>query len=174
MVFTAVHRFDPASGEAWTKYIAWSGLDHLREVISLDVVLCPTFFKELLAEDWKHNVQADFKTHLFHDANYVIARVGEERVNVCGLLEEPSAEEVAAFADPRFVFCGFDLVEERTGISALVNCGGFDKAFLGRDLSDRGLLTDYASARAVQTRLRAEYPEEPHANCEVWAIWRNR
>ena len=171
IVFSAVQRFDPASGEAWQKYIAWSRLTHLREVVSLDTSLCPSFFKELSAADWEHNVQQDFQTDRFHDPDYVIQRVVDERVNVLALIEEPSAEEVAGFADPRFLFRGFDLIEERTGISALVNCGGFDKAFLGRDLSDCGLLVDYARARAVQRQLRLEYPEEPHADCRLWGIW---
>jgi hypothetical protein len=41
-------------------------------------------------------------------------------------MQNPSDDEVRSFSDPRFVFRGFDLVELKTGISALVNCGGFD------------------------------------------------
>jgi hypothetical protein len=168
-LFTAVHRFDPSAGEAWAKYISWSGLVHLREVISLDIVLCPNFFEGHLApEDWQHNVQADFKTHLFPEADYLIRRTAGAPAH------EPSADEVTAFADPRFVLRGFDLIEEMTGISALVNCRGFDKAFHGPELSDCGLLLDYAHARDVQHRLRAEYPEQSHADCKMWAIWQKR
>jgi len=86
-------------------------------------------------------------------------------------MENPTASDLRSFADPRFVFQGFDLVELQTGISALVNCGGFDKAFTPADLSDCGLLPDHAGAMMVQKRLRAEYPDEPHANCDVWAVW---
>ena len=60
----------------------------------------------------------------------------------------------------------------QTGISALVNCGGFDRAFASTDLSYCGLLTDHARASEVQDLLRAEYPDEPHADYDLWAIWR--
>ena len=64
-----------------------------------------------------------------------------------------------------------DLVERGGEISALLNCGGFDKAFAGADISEYGLLTDHAKATEVQRLLRAEYPNEHHADCDVWAIW---
>jgi len=172
VVFSAVKRFDLTSGEAWPKFIAWSSLTQLREVVSLDLILCPTIFNELTAEDWLHNVQEDFKITLFHDLDYVLSKVAEDdRVNVLALLQNPTDDEVRSFSDRRFVFRGFDLVELHTGISALVNCGGFDKAFAPTELSDCGLLADHARALSVQRLLRYEYTDEHHAACDVWAIW---
>lgn len=172
VLFTAVQRFDPARGDTWPRFIAWSGLTQLREVVSLDIILCPTLFPELTAEDWQHNVQEDFKLSYFYDLDHVLAKVAENvRVNVLALVQNPTDDELRSFTDSRFVFRGFDLVELRTGISALVNCGGFPRAFASKDLSDCGLLTDHATALAVQRRLRAEYPTEHHANCDVWALW---
>jgi hypothetical protein len=95
-------------------------------------------------------------------------------VNVLALLQNPTDDEVRSFSDHRFVFRGFDLIELQTGISALVNCGGFPKAFSSTDLSDCGLLMEHARALSVQKLLRAEYPDEPHADCDAWAIWRMR
>lgn len=172
VVYSAVKRFDPACGEEWRKYIEWSGLWQLREVISLDLILCPTYFKELIAEDWQHNVQEDFKTNFFHDLDYVLRRVaGDDRMNILALMQNPTDADLGSFTDPQFVFHGFDLVELQTGISALVNCGGFDKAFTSTELSECGLLTDHSRALSVQKGLKAEYPGEHHANCDVWAIW---
>src|SRR4051812_33729473 len=166
VVYTAVQRFDPACGERWHKFIEWSGLKQLRQVVSLDLILCPTVFGELTAEDWQHNVQEDFKITLFHDLDHVLRRVaGDDRATVLALMQNPTVADLGSFADHRFVFRGFDLVELQTGISALVNCGGFDKAFAPADLSECGLLTDHAGAMNVQKRLRAEYPDEPHADC---------
>ena len=65
VVYTAVQRFDPACGERWHGFVEWSGLKQLREVVSLDLMPCPTVFGELTAEDWRHNVQEDFKITLF-------------------------------------------------------------------------------------------------------------
>lgn len=172
VVYSAVRRFDPGCGEAWPKFVAWSGLTQLQEVVSLDLILCPTVFGELTAEDWRHNVQEDFKITLFHDLDHVLRRVaGDDRVNVLALMQNPTDDEIRSFSDPRFVFRGFDLVELQTGISALVNCGGFDKAFVPTELSACGLLADHARASSVQVRLRAEYPDEHHADCDLWAVW---
>ena len=172
VIYSAVQRFDPAGSDKWTKFIEWSGLTQLQEVISLDGVLCPTVFRQLVAEDWQHNVQEDYKTHLFHDLEYVLGKVaGNDRVNVLALMQNPSDEEARPYYDPRFVFRGFDLIERGGEISALLNCGGFAKAFASTDLSDCGLLTDHAKAMIVQKLLRAEYPDEHHADCDVWAIW---
>jgi hypothetical protein len=172
VVYTAVKRFNPGCGEAWRKFIQWSGLAQLREVVSLDRILCPTVFGELTAEDWRHNVQEDFWITLFHDLDHVLRRVaGGGRVNVLALLRNPTDGEVCSFHDPRFLLRGFDLVELPTGISALVNCGGFDRVFAAADLSECGLLTEHGQAVSVQRRLRVEYPDEPHADCDVWAIW---
>jgi len=172
ILYSAVNRFDPTSGETWQGYINWSGLTQLREVISLDGILCPSMFQELTDEDWEFNVQEDFKTHLFFNLDHVLKKlVGEERVNVLALMESPAAEDVASFADPRFAFRGFDLVEVHGTISALVNCGGFDMAFSNAELSEFGLITEYQRAFDIQQALREHYPDEPHADCGVWAIW---
>jgi len=172
VIYSAVKRFDPACGQRWRDFIDWSGLTQLREVMSLDCILCPNIIQDLTDEDWLYNVQEDFKITLFHDLDYLVKRVaGEGQVNILALLQNPTEEEVHSFSDRRFDFRGFDLVELQTGISALVNCGGFDKAFAGSELSECGLLTDHAHALRVQKHLREEYPDEPHANCDLWAIW---
>jgi hypothetical protein len=171
-MYSAVTRFDPNRGDDWQEYIEWSGLSHLREVLSLDSLLCPTIVETLTDEDWQYNIHEDHKTHLFHNLDYLLRRIaGNKQVNVLAVMHEPSAADVCSFVDSRFVFRGFDLIETDGGISALSNCGGFDKSFSSADLSEYGLLTDYAKAVDVQQLLIREYPEEHHAECDLWAIW---
>ncbi len=174
-LYTAVRRFDPACGDAWTKYVTWSGLTHLKEVVSLDGILCPAVIKELIDEDWKHNVQEDYKVFLFRDLDYLLSRVTDhDQVNFLAIMQNPTAEDVRSFTKPRFEFRGFDLVDVHGDISALVNCGGFAKAFSKADLSECGLVTDYARATEIHRLLQSEYPQEPHAECDMWAIWQLR
>ena len=173
-IYSAVQRFDPTCNDKWTNFIEWCGLTQLQEVISLDSILCPSVIviDELTAEDWQHVINENFKCHLFHDLEYMLVKVaGSDRVNVLALMQNPNDHEVLEFSDRRFTLRGFDLVELQTGISALVNCGGFPKAFSSSDLSPCGLLIDHAKAMSVRKLLRAEYPDEHHANCDVWAIW---
>jgi hypothetical protein len=171
IAYTAVTRFGPDRDD-WQKYIDWSGLTKLREVISLDGILCPSVVQELTDEDWQYNVHEDCRTHLFRDPDYLLRKVaGNKRVNVLAVIHEPTANDLTSFVDPYFVFRGFDLVETGGSISALVNCGGLDKAFAIEDLSEYGLLTEHAKALNVQRLLRSEYPDERHAECDLWAIW---
>ena len=172
VMYCAVERFDPTWADSWSKFIDWSGLTQLREVISLDGILCPSIFQELTDEDWQHNVREDFKTSYFHDLDYVLGKLaGRDRANVLAVMHEPPPAELMSFTDHRFVFRGFDLIEQGGNISALVNCGGFPKAFFSTELSDCGLLADQAVASSIQRKLQAEYPDDHHAECDVWAIW---
>ena len=131
-LFAARRRFDPDDGDRWAGYVAWSGLSQLTEVVSLDTILCPVLPASLLPADWEHNVHADYQTFLFRSQAYLRARVaGEPRVNLLALLRNPSEGEVDAAALPGFRLAGFDLVDVHGDISALTNCGGFDRAFAG-------------------------------------------
>jgi hypothetical protein len=49
--FTAVKRFDSSAGDSWEKFVNWSGLFNLTEVITLDCSLCPSLFLDLVRED---------------------------------------------------------------------------------------------------------------------------
>jgi hypothetical protein len=170
--FTAVRRFDSSVGAEWDRYLDWSKLPHLREVISIDGILCPSIFRELTHEDWNHNVHENCKCDLMWDLNYVLARADDSTaLNVLAIAQEPAQAEVAEFCDPRFVFRGSDLVEVEGSTSALVCCGGFDRALAPTDLSDCGLITDHARAADVQAALWREYPDEHHADTDIWAIW---
>ena len=172
--YIALKKFGPFSGPAWDEYAAWARLTQLEEVVSLDTILCPSEIWELSREDWLHNVQEDFMIEFFWDLDYLLGRLESvQGINVLAAQREPDAASVAAFQDGRFAFQGLDLVERPgLGVSALVNCGGFEKAFRPDDLNSVGLLPDYDLARAVQQRLRENYPGERHADCCVWALWK--
>jgi len=43
------------------------GFTQLWEVVSLDRILWASVFQDMIAEDWQHNVQKNFKTNLFHN-----------------------------------------------------------------------------------------------------------
>jgi hypothetical protein len=74
---------------------------------------------------------------------------------------------------PGFSFLGFDLLDVCGDVSALTNCGGFEDVFGKEEISELGLLRDVVRAYEVQLGLRTAYPNEPHAECHVWAIWRS-
>ncbi len=90
------------------------------------------------------------------------------------MILEPSPEDLVRHEVRSFEFKGFDLIERDGATSSLTNCGGFDDAFRSWELSDCGLLQNLDRAYEVRDTLANLYPEEPHADCEVWAVWRAR
>jgi hypothetical protein len=174
--YRMVERFDPTSGEAWSKYVEWSKLSHLKEVVGLDTMLCRVVVSFDTEEDWRHASHPDFLDAVFDDLPYagnrLPAGLDPTRLQVIALQREPADERVRDLGPQGFEFCGFDLVEEATCTSALNSCGGFDDVFSAQDLNERGLVSDLAAARDIRRRLRAAHPEEAHADCALWALWR--
>ena len=80
----------------------------------------------------------------------------------------------AAIFPAGFDFAGFELLDVHGDVSALTDCGGFPEVFAGDELNAFGLLSDLARADEVRRGLRTAYPDEPHAHCDVWALWRQR
>jgi hypothetical protein len=172
--FTAIKRFGPKDGEAWDKYVQWSGLTQLIEVISLDHTLCPNFFRdhEIVDADWT-NLKYEGKVDIYRDPDYLRDRIGTNCSNyrIIAVAKNPLVPE--GFSDSHFEFVGYDLIEDYTTISALTNCGGFPDVFRNEELSEFGLITNYERAVEVQRLLREYHPEEPHAICDLYAIWRS-
>lgn len=71
-----------------------------------------------------------------------------------------------------FSFCGFDLADNLE-ISAITNCGNyFEKVFTYKDLNEFGLIPNFQLAKKIQVKLMEEYPNEEHAYCALFAVWR--
>ena len=172
-LFIVTERFDTSS-PGWERYITWSRLHHLVEVVSLDSMLCPPVISEILDADWPHVCNEDFMLRYFHDLDYLLERAGplSNRNLLCVFLN-PEDEPMPP-ASLRFCFEleGFDLVNIECDTSALTNCGGFRLAFENTELSPHGLLGSLRRANEVRDELRKHYPEEHHAACNTWAIFR--
>jgi hypothetical protein len=171
--FIATERFDQ-SYAGWGKYIAWSGLEQLDEVVSLDGALCPTVLPTIKKEYWNHIVNEDLMFHFFIDLDYLRNETADiHRKNLLCVFRNPPGHPSSQVPEG-FEFIGYDLVDKDTSISALTNCGGFPKAFSNGELSEKGLFRTHERSREVQDALRQQYPNEPHADCYLWAIFRCR
>jgi hypothetical protein len=170
--FIATETFTPRR-DGWEKYIAWSGLRQLDEVVSLDPILCPTLLPDIKASYWPHIVNEDFMLGFFVDLDFLLAQVPAfEEKNLLCVWRNPPAEPLRCKGSVDFEFLGYDLVDVQGGASALTNCGGFPNVFSNSELSAKGLFASHARALEVQAGLRAIHPHEPHADCHVWAISR--
>jgi hypothetical protein len=159
--FIAVERFGPANGAAWAKYVEWSKLDQVEELVSLDNMLCPTVLKDIRDHHWPHIVNEDCYLHFFTDLEFLRQELAAEKVEGARLLcvlRNPDKRPSLSAELSSFCFLGFDLVEAASGISALSNCGGWPE--LGnRELSKWGLLTDHTRALDLQAICHATIPK---------------
>ena len=172
-LFIATEPFTPQDGDKWRNYIQWSGLTQLTEVVSLDQMLCPPILPEIKTKYWPHIVNEDFMLHYFLDLDFLKHEiVSVARRNLMCVLRNP-AEEPTRPPVEDFRFLGYDLVDVENSVSALTNCGGFPDVFSNSELSSVGLLADFRRAVQVRSKLRSRYPEENHANCNLWAIFRS-
>ncbi len=172
-LFIATERFDPSDGEKWEKYAQWAKIPALTEVVSLDAMLCRHLINGPQNEDWQHIVCEDFRLDYFHDLDYLRQRTRDtRRRNVLGLYRNPEQHIEAAPASGNFEFVGYDLIDEQTQISALTNCGGFPDVFANEELNRFGLIDGFERAREVRRFLVERHPKEPHAQCEMYAVWR--
>jgi hypothetical protein len=170
--FIATEKFDSFHA-GWAKYIAWAKLDQLDEVVSLDCSLCPTVLPKIKPEYWNRIVNEDFTLHFFTDLGFLRDEIADiPRKNVLCVFRNPPVHPTSGIPD-NFEFVGYDLVDVQSQTSALTNCGGFFDAFSGSELSEKGLLTSFERSREVQAGLRSRYPHDPHANCNLWAIFRD-
>lgn len=172
-LYTVRQRFMP-SMPGWKSYIEFSGFDQIVELVTLDSMMCPNMLSELRKEDWEHNVHEDWRTELFYDADYLIARDGfdENTQQVLGIICQPRQAEPPA---PKFETCGFDIMDSYFGNSTLTNCGRIPEAFSPSIVNQYGLIADVDLAYSIRDKMRRLQPDDPHlSKCEVWQICRRR
>ena len=173
MFYACNERFDTNDGERWFDYLRWLGRTDIQRLISLDSMLCPTLVRIDGDSDWEFAVCEDFMLDFFTDLDFVLRRAASfPRHMVLAAARDPSAEDVTAFSHPDFEFAGFDIVDRQCCASALLNCGGFPDVFSAAELSPAsGLIQSRERAFEIRDRLHELHPEEPHADCYVWALW---
>jgi len=141
--------------------------------VSLDDLLCQHAVRELCTEDWRHIVNEDYMLHFFTDVEYLVRRCGGVAGrNLLCAFRDPQQHPAAPSVPYDFRFEGYDLADVDGSTSALTNCGGFPLAFSNDELTSHGLLPSLERASEAQQALAAHYPEEHHADCSVWALFR--
>ncbi len=155
------------------KYREWSKLHHVKEVVSLDCALCPNVLDNNNEDDLIYLQNDGFYYDIVNNLDKLISKVQNVKdKQILAVSRNPENDCSNLIIDGRFKFYGYDLLEDDTRISALVNCGGFDKAFNPQDISEYGLIKDFKKAKEVQFLLANEYPYENHVFCTLWAIWK--
>lgn len=172
-IYTARKRFTPQVGDGWADYIKWIGFAKVKEMVTIDYMLCPNLITVLTDADWSHNVHVGHRTSWFHDLTYTRQRCdwrpGHDQI--IAMLDSPEVEHTAPTG---FAPCGFDIVDGFDAISVLSNCGRLPGIVDPLAVNAYGLLTDLATATTIAEVIRETFPDDPHCNdCNVWQIARD-
>jgi len=161
----------------WDKYIEWSKLYHLTELVSVDGCLNEDLVKPNLKNDDNWNfiiIDEYYHTGFYTTADYVLKNMKpQDKFNFLTVVKNPD-EKCEAIQVKDFEFIGYDLLDYAYDISALTNCGGFDETFSSNELNQFGLLSEFEKTYDVKKRLLENNPEEHHADCNVIAVWRHK
>lgn len=175
-LYTARSLYDE-DGMSWDKYIEWSKLTHLTELVSLDgmlnnILVEPDYNN---AEDWDNiHTFEQYETGFFMTLDFVFKRLkAKDKFNLLTVVLEPD-QDCKNVNIEDYEFVGYDLLDQDFGISALTNCGGFDETFLPTDLNNNGLIDDFIKAYDIKKRLLENNPNEYHADTNVIAVWRHK
>ena len=120
-----------------------------EEIVSFDCVL------------FKMNEIKSSKSHFGFGSRQIMA-----------VIIRPQLEPASYLENEGFEFCGYDLVETATAISAITDCGAEFESIPYSLLTKFGLLPTYKDAVLTQLALVEECPDEPHAYCDIYEIWR--
>lgn len=171
-LYTLRERLTVNSQQRFDDYRTFSGFHHITELVTLDSMMCPDLIDELRTEDWEHNVQEDFRTELFRDADYLLSRQPTDgsKHQLIAALECPLLQ----FAiPPGFDMCGYDIMDSYFGSSTLTNCGPIPEAFNASEVNTLGLIDDRDRAFELRDTMRKLQPDDPHlGDCEVWLLAR--
>lgn len=171
-LFTLRERLTPDMRSRFEGYQSFSGFTLLTELITLDSMMCPDVVTELSTEDWDYNVQQDFRTQLFRDADYLLSRqpLDRSKHQLIAAYEQPADTEIIPTGFER---CGYDIMDAYFGNSTLTNCGPIPEAFSPADVNEFGLIDNYEMAFSIRDRMRLLHPDDPHLGaCDVWLLAR--
>jgi hypothetical protein len=175
--YMATHRFDRTS-EGWEAYAEFRKLPQLVEVVSMENHSA-ILRSELTSEEWADIVSdREFDRFLcFGHLEWLQKCLERIRLstpyNLLCVFREPVAPPVLPQSQSQFQVLGYDLIHHSTGVSALTNCGsGFPAVIDEDEITECGLIRTLERAKQIQRQLPETYPREPHAYCNLWAIFR--
>lgn len=120
----------------------------------------------------KEIVSFDCGLHEMNEIESLDSPLPPDTQQIMAVIFRPNIEPMEHMERCGFTFCGYDLVEEATSISAITNCGELFTSVPYDKLTEFGLLPTYKDAVLTQLALIDEEPQESHAYCMICEIWR--
>lgn len=128
-----------------------------------DIILKPIFIPRFSDYELEEITQDGLEKHI---ANFKDNLTADEQLIY---YEKYIGEKFIGRDD--FQFCGFDLMDDGLGCSAIMDCGDLNAGFVER-LNQYGLLDCAEDAAFAQKQLLEDYPDEVHADTRIYGVWR--
>ncbi len=162
---------------SWSRYIEWTKMTHLSELVTLDGGLSEFFVKidYSKTEDWEGiYIVNQGLTDFFKTPEFVLKRLKtNDKFNLLTLVIRPNYTcnhiEVEGYE-----FVGYELLDKDFCNSLLTNFGGFDHIFLPKDLNDKGLIDDFTKVYEIKEQLLENNPDGYFSDTNVIAVWRHK
>ena len=117
-------------------------------------------------------VSFDAGLHEMYEIESYDSPLRPDTQQIIAVILRPDHDPIEYMEKRGFTFCGYDLVDEDSTISAITNCGGSFASIPYEKLTEYGLLPTYKDAVLTQLALIDEATEDPHAYCMICEIWR--
>jgi len=167
MYYKIVEKFGPESGDSWSKYIAWRGLE-LSRFDSVDGILRRDLFIPETEEDWCNCLAEKNLPVLINNIDYANTvknkYPGSELLGVEINIENDYVGKSDLF--------GYEVIDSDWDVSMLTNWGTDEEGLFSKYIESNGLIASTHTALKVRDNLRELFPEDGHAcECSVWAIY---
>src|SRR6478672_8839663 len=114
--YTARKPFNPSAENkimSWRSYVEWSKIYHLKELVSLDNMLCELAMEVNYESEEVYNymlVENGYATDLFNSLEFVLSKVeNKSHFNLLTIIKEP-AQECRNIVLDGFEFKGYELL----------------------------------------------------------------
>ena len=176
ILYKAIEKYN-SSEDSWEEYKSWIKLPQLSEVISLDSMLNSCAFEIDLDDtnefQYLYLESNVIRGDIYKSLDFVKSKAKEslKPYHILAIEKEPKTS-CKTKQLKGFTFLGYDLLDKDFIASALTNCGGFYETYSPESLNEFGLLTDFNTVYQIREQLFKNNPYEDHADCYVWAIWK--
>ncbi len=164
--YAVVERFYPNQD-----YKAMTGMNQIKEIISLDYLLCSSCIQQFSEEDDQYIYRSgDFCDYdIFNHLDFLLSKIDNlDHKQILAVIREP-IKAINDMKIPNFIFYGYDLIEDYTRRSVLTNCYGLYDPFFSKDISSFGLIEDYHKAKQIQNWLNKH---KDAIYCTLWGVFR--
>ena len=167
MYYKIVDKFGPESGDAWSSYLSWRGLE-LSRFDSVDGILRGDRFTPESEDDWNNCLAEMDLPVLIKNLEYAKSikakHAASELVGVEINIEKDYLEKRNLL--------GYEVIDSEWDVSMLTNWGTDEEGLFSQYIESNALIASAQTALQVRDSLRRLFPEDAHAcECSVWAVY---